>query len=225
MTSAAKAVANRANAQASTGPRTPEGKAATRLNAVAHGLTSKSIVLPHESQEEYDEVHQSLIDAHRPATSHETLLIERVAQAHWRLQRCLNVERAFLENRIDAAREESPDIDPDAAMANLFVDKAESSRMRLVMRYLAAAERAFYKAMADLNKAQADRRKREYEEAQMQAYLSACENTPEQSAAAGGFVSQAASASPSAISFQDAQPPANPALHAHAVGVGLPRVA
>jgi hypothetical protein len=40
---------------------------------------------------------------------------------------------AFLENRIAAAQEESPDIDPDAAMAQMFVDKAETARMRLLI--------------------------------------------------------------------------------------------
>ena len=169
MASAAKALANRTNAQASTGPRTQEGRTVSRLNAVSHSLTSKTVVLPHESQEEYNAVLRSLMNDHRPANDNERLLIERLAQAHWRLQRCYSVERAFLENRIAAALEETPDVDPDAAMAQLFVDKAEASRMRLVMRYLGAAERAFYKAGADLAKAQAERRKREAEEAEMQA--------------------------------------------------------
>jgi len=33
--------ANRKNAQKSTGPKTPEGRAAVRLNGVKHGLTAK----------------------------------------------------------------------------------------------------------------------------------------------------------------------------------------
>jgi hypothetical protein len=169
MASAAKALANRTNAQASTGPRTPEGKAAARFNSVAHGLASTTIVLPHERQEEYDAVLQSFIDGHKPATENERLLVERLAQAHWRLQRCYSVERAFLENRIAAAQEDSPDIDPDAAMAQMFVDKAEVARMRLLMRYLGAAERAFYKAGADLAKAQAERRKQAAEAAEIEA--------------------------------------------------------
>ena len=37
MTSEKKAEANRRNALKSTGPKTPEGKAAVRLNALRHG--------------------------------------------------------------------------------------------------------------------------------------------------------------------------------------------
>src|SRR4030081_3080518 len=42
--------ANRQNAQKSTGPRTPEGHAAVRLNGVTHGLTAETIVLKGESE-------------------------------------------------------------------------------------------------------------------------------------------------------------------------------
>ena len=40
--------ANRANAQKSTGPRTPEGKSKSRLNAFRHGITAQVIVMPPE---------------------------------------------------------------------------------------------------------------------------------------------------------------------------------
>src|SRR4051794_40029450 len=40
--------ANRANAHLSTGPRTPEGKAKSCLNAVKTGLTGRTVLLPAE---------------------------------------------------------------------------------------------------------------------------------------------------------------------------------
>jgi hypothetical protein len=51
MTSDRKAEANRQNALKSTGPKTPEGKAAVRLNAVKHGLLSEQVLLPGEDED------------------------------------------------------------------------------------------------------------------------------------------------------------------------------
>jgi hypothetical protein len=50
MTSDKQGAANRRNAQKSTGPKTPEGKAAVRLNAMKHGLLSKDVLLPGEDE-------------------------------------------------------------------------------------------------------------------------------------------------------------------------------
>jgi len=72
-------------------------------------------------------------------------------------------------------------------MANLFIDKAEAGRMRLLMRYLTAAERANNKPLADLHKAQAERRKQEREQAAMEG-LAAMYRQP--AAEPVGFVSQ-----------------------------------
>jgi hypothetical protein len=44
--SAARAEANRRNSQKSTGPKTDEGKAKSRFNALKHGMTAQSILLP-----------------------------------------------------------------------------------------------------------------------------------------------------------------------------------
>ena len=60
MTSARKAEANRQNALKSTGPKTPEGKDAIRLNALSHGLLSKEILLPGEDEEALRELAERL---------------------------------------------------------------------------------------------------------------------------------------------------------------------
>src|SRR5947209_9769583 len=52
--SAAQTAANRHNAKHSTGPRTEEGKRRSAANSTKHGLTSSAVVLPNESQEEYE---------------------------------------------------------------------------------------------------------------------------------------------------------------------------
>ena len=54
-TSAARIAANQLNAQRSTGPKTAEGKARSRANAVKHGLTGAGIALPDENQTQVEE--------------------------------------------------------------------------------------------------------------------------------------------------------------------------
>jgi hypothetical protein len=53
--------ANRAHAQKSTGPKTPEGKAIVARNATKHSLLARTITLDSESQERFDLLHQSYI--------------------------------------------------------------------------------------------------------------------------------------------------------------------
>jgi len=53
MVSDKQLAANRANAQRSTGPRTPEGKAIARYNALTHGILARAVIpealTPYES--------------------------------------------------------------------------------------------------------------------------------------------------------------------------------
>jgi hypothetical protein len=50
MTSDRRIEANRCNAQKSTGPRTPEGKAAVALNGMKHGLLSREALVQGERE-------------------------------------------------------------------------------------------------------------------------------------------------------------------------------
>src|SRR5438874_1708307 len=60
--------ANRLNAQKSTGPKTPEGRAAVRLNGVKHGITAQTLVLKGESEEDFTALLDSYEAEHQPRT-------------------------------------------------------------------------------------------------------------------------------------------------------------
>jgi hypothetical protein len=92
MTSAKKAQANRQNALKSTGPKTPGGKAAVRLNAVRHGLLSREILLPGEDEGALRELNDRLRDELQPVGEMESLLVDRVVTGYWRLRRLGRVE-------------------------------------------------------------------------------------------------------------------------------------
>jgi hypothetical protein len=159
MATAAQILANRANAQRSTGPVSIEGKQNSRFGALTHGLTSKQVVLPHENREEFEQLRAGFMRDYKPANAVEETMVDRIAQAYWRSQRAYAAETAFLANRIESLQEQNPDLDPDAAAALMFIEPAEMARMRLIMRYVNSAERVFNKAVADLQKAQQERRK------------------------------------------------------------------
>src|ERR1700716_3726974 len=87
--------ANRQNAQKSTGPRTPEGRAAVRLNGVKHGLTAETIVLKGESEADFTSLLDSLEAEHDPVSPTEEALVVQLAMATWRLRRVYHHEAGF----------------------------------------------------------------------------------------------------------------------------------
>ena len=92
MTSDKQIQANRRNALKSTGPKTPEGKAAVRLNANKHGLRSQEVLLPGEDEEALKELDENLRAELQPLGELENLLVDGIIAAHWRLRRLRRVE-------------------------------------------------------------------------------------------------------------------------------------
>src|SRR5262245_53503403 len=87
MTSQRQIEANRRNAQKSTGPRTAEGKKKVRLNAVKHGLTAETVVLPHEDSRAYQERVDAWTKELNPRGDLGRYLAERAAKISWQLDR------------------------------------------------------------------------------------------------------------------------------------------
>jgi hypothetical protein len=87
-----KAESNRANAQHSTGPKTPEGKHRSSLNALRHGLTGQIVVMPHEDLAAYQRHVKALNDEYNPQGHTEALLVQALADATWRLNRVASTE-------------------------------------------------------------------------------------------------------------------------------------
>ena len=85
-------VNRRRNALKSTGPKTPEGKASVRLNALGHGLLSREVLLPGEDEEALRELGEQLRAELQPVEVLENLLVDRVVAAVWRLWRLGRVE-------------------------------------------------------------------------------------------------------------------------------------
>jgi hypothetical protein len=76
---------NRQNAQASTGPKTEEGKQRSSLNATRHGFTGQTLVLSPEEKEAYESHCIAYMEQYQPANHEETDLIQQYADLRWTL--------------------------------------------------------------------------------------------------------------------------------------------
>src|SRR5215216_7726585 len=124
MTSDRRAEANRRNALRSTGPKTPEGKAAIRLNALRHGLLSREILLPGEDEEALRELGEHLRAELQPGGELENLLVDRIISAYWRLRRLGRVETGIFtwersEELAERAEREAQGYESDEMMASM----------------------------------------------------------------------------------------------------------
>lgn len=92
MTSEKQIRANQRNAQKSSGPKTPKGKAVARLNATKHGLLSQEVLLPGEDEAALKELGERLREELQPVGEMENLLVEQIISAYWRMSRLRRVE-------------------------------------------------------------------------------------------------------------------------------------
>ena len=88
--------ANRRNAQKCTGPNTPEGKAASRRNALAHGMRAEHLLLDGEDPEVFSTLSHHLIDELAPEGTFETELVDQMANLIWRARRIPRFETALM---------------------------------------------------------------------------------------------------------------------------------
>jgi hypothetical protein len=145
MATSAQITANQQNAILSTGPKTPEGKAAAARNATKHGLAGVFNALPHENPEDFNDLADRLRDEFQPETGNENFLVELMIQARCRLLRIQRLEALAFEQILT---EPGGNSDPDARI--LAAMCASGNALDKLACYAAAAERSYYKALREL---------------------------------------------------------------------------
>jgi hypothetical protein len=122
------------------GPKTPEGRARSSRNATQHGLrATKVLLLPDESQEEYDEMVAGWRKQFLPADYQEEKLVETLILNDWLHRRAFRWLLA-----IEAAVVSADGPDPTQWTSE------RRHRMELAQRYKNSAERSFHKAWSVL---------------------------------------------------------------------------
>jgi len=98
-------IANKRNAQKSTGPKTEAGKDKSRRNALKHGLAGNGIVLPTEETEVVAGRYDHWFSSIRPWNEFESWMFIRICVDSIRVEQAMTGERA--ERRRLARRAET----------------------------------------------------------------------------------------------------------------------
>jgi hypothetical protein len=135
----AQLAANRANAQLSTGPTSPEGKATSSQNRRTHGLAGAFCLLPWEDRTQFETLLSDLRAEYQPTTITEQTYVDRMAEHQWLRQRCLTLLPTCFDSATQSIKDEK-----------LFA---------LLTRYQTTNERGYDKCVNQLEKLRAARHK------------------------------------------------------------------
>ncbi len=150
--------ANRTNATKSTGPRTTAGKQKVAVNALRHGLTGRTVVLPADDLELYRTHVKTLTASLKPETPEEIQLAALIADNYWRLQRVQSIEDGIfaLQYAEDETLATNPQANATLNQAKAYL--AHSKEIERLTLYESRIHRAIKSATARLDKLQSDRR-------------------------------------------------------------------
>jgi hypothetical protein len=97
--------ANRQNAQKSTGPRSPEGKAVSRFNALKSGIDAESHVIPGEDSAKLETLVAEYRERFDTSAPECRMLVDTMIACEWQARRLIRAEASFW--RYEASRTES----------------------------------------------------------------------------------------------------------------------
>jgi len=172
MATPAQIVANRRNAQKSTGPKTPRGRTAVSNNALTNGFFARQAVISSEDQAEFDLYRRQFLDELAPETPMESMLAERIVNLSWRLIRVGRIQNQTIDalktpdpiNPIAKLKESilrnlnktqalPPEPPPDLVLGRLAIKDFSGHRVleRLLM-YERRLESSLYKTIIELQR-------------------------------------------------------------------------
>ena len=103
--------ANRQNALKSTGPKTIIGKQHSSQNAVRHGLTCETVVMPFEEKEDYKAFELAITADYGGESAVDRELIFRLASLLWRLRGATSIETSLFKINWDLKEGADPNND------------------------------------------------------------------------------------------------------------------
>ena len=100
-----KIEANRRNAQKSTGPKTAAGRAASKMNALKHGMLAETVVVSghklRESTQDFKKLCAEFYAELQPVGALEEMLVDQIVTSTWRLRRARTAETGEIALSVD----------------------------------------------------------------------------------------------------------------------------
>jgi hypothetical protein len=153
---------NRINAEKSTGPKTPEGKQRSAMNAFKHGLTGQSLMLQPNEMEAYNCLTAALLSDLKPKTEPERQLAQKIIDGHFRLNRLAGVENnMFNFGLIQHTTDTDHDDRVEAMVAQTRAWIEQSHAFDVLGRYETRLSRQLLKYTGEFERIQKDRIARE----------------------------------------------------------------
>src|SRR5271157_5295941 len=143
--------ANRLNAQRSTGPRSAEGKARSRFNALKSGIDAQSILLPGEDPAALDSLRAEYYEHHQPVTPDERDTLDAVIHAVCLMRRFRGLEAQLVQHELAS----TPNLDPAAPLGHIFSNS--SHKFVYLQSRMNSAERSFHRNQDRLERLKSQR--------------------------------------------------------------------
>ena len=144
--------ASRANAQKSTGPRTTAGKAASRFNALKHGIYAVHQIMFDEKPEDLAELSAEYHELCSPADAKQRLLVDTLVHSEWRLRRMRRVEAELWQTAHNAFIVENIDRTSTCTSGDAFA--TGSATFECLQRVANCCERVYHRALHELERLQ-----------------------------------------------------------------------
>ncbi len=126
------------------GPKTPEGKARSSMNALKHGLRAEKFrLLPEETVEEFEAFAAEIKKDLKPRCAMERQFVEAIVIAFWREMRADRMEA-------DVMSDMPPHCDDRVHGSNLIGKPENRMSMTTMLRYRAQASMDLKRALANL---------------------------------------------------------------------------
>jgi hypothetical protein len=144
--------ASRANAQKSTGPRTTAGKAASRFNALKHGIYAVHQIMFDEKPEDLAELSAEYHELCSPADAKQRLLVDTLVHNEWRLRRMRRVEAELWQTAHDLFIVRNIDTTSTCTSGDAFA--TDSATFERLQRVVNSCERVYHRASQELERLQ-----------------------------------------------------------------------